>query len=173
MSFLLLLSWQPACKSAVPSQYDKLIISSSEKYYGIGADWRWQKGRIQQESRFNPKARNRTDPSGGAWGLGQILFGTAKEFGVNNPKQLFDPATNIDVMVHYSRILYDRFKFTQPTKDKEMLTDASYNWGIGNVLRFYRAARNTFELMAIHLPKVVRQYAKNVQKYKAEYLIGA
>lgn len=125
-----------------------------------------------QESRFNPKARNRTDPAGGAWGLGQILFGTARQFGVTNPRQLFDPATNIDIMVRYSRTLYVRFKFTEGTEDKEILTDASYNWGIGHVLRYYRSARSTFELMARYLPKIVQEYAENVQRYRAEFLIG-
>ncbi len=79
----------------------------------------------RKESTFDPKARSSAD----AYGLLQIQPGTAKRFGVKkDPKQLFDPDTNVKVGAKYFQKLLDRMG------DQIHLALAAYNVGPERVL---------------------------------------
>ena len=77
---------------------------------------------IQVESGYNPNAVSNK----GAMGLMQLIPGTAKRFGVENP---FDPGQNIHGGVSYLKYLLDMFR------GDVTLSLAAYNAGENSVLR--------------------------------------
>jgi hypothetical protein len=77
---------------------------------------------IQVESGYDPNAVSRK----GAMGLMQLVPGTAKRFGVENP---FDPVQNIHGGVSYLKYLLDMFR------GDVTLSLAAYNAGENSVLR--------------------------------------
>jgi soluble lytic murein transglycosylase-like protein len=78
------------------------------------------------ESDFNPRARSRK----GACGLMQVLPATARRFGLQRRRDLFNPRKNIETASRYLRWLVDRFG------DDPIRVLAAYNAGEGAVDRF-------------------------------------
>jgi len=81
---------------------------------------------IAAESDFRPRAVS----SAGAYGLMQLLPGTARRFGLLKKRDLFNPAKNIEAGVRYIRWLTERFG-----NDLARVI-AAYNAGEGAVERF-------------------------------------
>ncbi len=81
---------------------------------------------MQAESQFNPRA---VSPSG-AIGLMQVLPSTARDLGVTNAEDLFEPETNVNVGLQYLSNLLSKYK------GNEKLALAAYNAGPGAVDRF-------------------------------------
>jgi soluble lytic murein transglycosylase-like protein len=81
---------------------------------------------IHVESAFNARA---VSPKG-AYGLMQLLPETARRFGLNKKKDLFDPKKNLEAGVRYLKWLADRFG-----GDTQKIL-AAYNAGEGAVDRF-------------------------------------
>ena len=92
---------------------------------------------VQVESAFNPRALS---PKG-ARGLMQLLPETARRFGLQRKKDLFNPAKNLEAGVRYLKWLSERF-----SGDAARVL-AAYNAGEGAVDRFggvppYQETRN-------------------------------
>jgi soluble lytic murein transglycosylase-like protein len=81
---------------------------------------------MKAESDFNPRARSRK----GALGLMQMLPSTARRFGLQRRKDLFNPKKNIETAGRYLRWLVNRFG------EDPLRVLAAYNAGEGNVDRF-------------------------------------
>lgn len=81
-------------------------------------------GLMEQESGFNPRAVSNK----GAQGLGQLMPGTAKRWGVRNA---FDIGENANGTAKHLRMLLDRYR------GDETLALAAYNAGEGNVDKFH------------------------------------
>jgi membrane-bound lytic murein transglycosylase F len=123
-----------ASRTGLLSQYDELIRLNSKK---IGWDWRLLASLIYQESRFDPKARSWA----GAYGLMQLMPGTANRFGIDT---LSSPADNIRAGAELLGILDNRFR--NEVKDqgqREKFVLASYNVGLGHVLDARRLAEKS------------------------------
>lgn len=81
--------------------------------YAAAARWRVEpaliKAVIATESGFNPRAYNPNDP-GGAWGLMQVIEGTARFLGHRGPmSDLFDPAVGVDLGTRYLSVQQGRY----------------------------------------------------------------
>ncbi len=98
---------------------DRGMAEYYARKYGIPPAILW--GLIEQESQWNPYAKN---PKTTASGLGQILRATAKELGIKN---VFDPQENLDGAARY---LASRYKAT----GKWDTAVAAYHAGLGTVL---------------------------------------
>ncbi|MFO7865001.1 MAG: transporter substrate-binding domain-containing protein [Salinivirgaceae bacterium] len=114
------------------SPYDETI----KKYSKIPEyDWRLIASMMYQESRFNPRAISWA----GAFGVMQLMPGTASHFGVNRAS---GPEMHIRAGCQFLKYLDDRFKDDLPDKNERIkFVLASYNAGQGHVYDARRLAK--------------------------------
>jgi soluble lytic murein transglycosylase-like protein len=103
--------------------FKKLIVEASWRHE---LDPELVQAVIHVESAYQPQARS---PKG-AMGLMQVMPATGARYGVSEPRQLLDPAMNIEVGTRYLRDLHKMFK------GRTDLILAAYNAGEGAVARY-------------------------------------
>jgi membrane-bound lytic murein transglycosylase F len=120
-----------SARSGKISGWDEVI---KEKSRELDWDWRLVASLMYQESRFQPNAKSWM----GAFGLMQLMPGTAELFGVN---QSSPPEENIQAGINYLKMLDQRFKniVTDPEERKKFVL-AAYNAGIAHVFDARRLA---------------------------------
>ncbi len=119
-------------KGGKVSKYDALIRKNSE---AEGWDWRLIAAIIYEESRFNPRAQSWA----GAFGLMQLMPGTARKFGVKN---LNKPEDQIKGGLRLLNYLDDKLPedITDPMERVKYVL-ASFNLGMSHIIDAYNLAK--------------------------------
>ena len=139
--------------------------------------WCWNKAQIRAESAFRVEAVSPV----GAKGLGQFMPATWKqmvrELGMDSGSDAFNPALNIQATTYYMAKLRANFKAPRPEWDKHSLAMASYNSGLGNILKaqaytgsiMYRPMIDNLHRVTGHLHLETKNYVERIWEYVAEY----
>lgn len=118
-------------RSGKISLWDNLL---KEKSKSLAWDWRLIASLIYQESRFEPEASSWM----GAFGLMQLMPGTAELYGVDNESP---PEDNIQAGIDHLKFLDDRFsKIVEDPEERRKFVLAAYNVGIAHVFDARRLA---------------------------------
>ncbi len=133
-----------------PVRYWKEIVENSKSASPVLV-----KALIRQESAFNPAARSRAK----AAGLMQLIYPTAKYFGITKPKQLLSPEANIRAGSEFLGQLINQFGSIE-------LALAAYNAGPGIVRDWQkRYPTNNIDLFVEMIPYTeTREYVRLVKR---------
>ena len=147
-------------KMYYPRKYEEAIIKYAKQN---DLDPYLVMGLIHQESTFNPAARSPV----GAVGLMQLMPPTAKQLArrLNSSSNIEDPEVNIRLGTFYFRQLVDMFGGVV------QLAVASYNAGMGNVMRWRRGVpKKPLDEFIESMPFAeTRNYVKRVTMLSASY----
>lgn len=127
---------------AAPSQsdvYDERIQEAAGKYLPEW-DWVWWKAQLQQESLLDPSARSPV----GAAGIAQFMPETCKEVFTQMgwTCDAYDADKSILAGAFYMKRLRRVFRAPRPESDRRKWAQASYNRGVGNILRDQKRCGN-------------------------------
>ena len=114
-------------------EYDDLIFQAAKQYLP-DYDWRLYKAQLWQESKLNPYA---TSPAG-AKGIAQFMPATWEEWSKRSGYADYDithPEASIFTGACYMAWLIGQWKSPRPDIDRYLLAAASYNAGLGNILK--------------------------------------
>lgn len=155
--------WDSVNDSAWTNEYDGHFRKYSKRYFGPHFDWRWFKAQAIAESGLDLKAKSHV----GAVGLMQIMPATFAEIKQANPHYLDieTPRWNIAAGIYYDHYLYRKWpKIAE--QDRLLMAFASYNAGLGGVLRAYRKAEppvRTWNEIDQYAPKETQGYVQRIQ----------
>jgi soluble lytic murein transglycosylase-like protein len=124
------------------------------------------KGQLYQESRLDPDARS----PAGAEGLAQFMPATWREItaamglGVVD-RRMAEPS--IEAGAYYMAQLRRQWSSPRPEEDRHNLAMASYNAGLGNLLKAQRACAGAllYADIIICLPQITGRYAQETIGY--------
>lgn len=117
------------------TKYDKQIQSAVNYYWLDFPKWRHYKAQLYQESLLDSKAKS----FAGAKGIAQFMPATwldiQRELDMPRWATPYMPSYSIKAGAYYMRKLRDAWSWNRPMLEKHYLALASYNAGIGNVLK--------------------------------------
>lgn len=128
-------SYNSRLNSSDAAQIAAALLGFADQY---DVDPRLVVSMVIAESGFNPHATSRV----GAAGLGQLMPGTARSLGLNNP---YDPIQNLEGSIAYLRSRLSTFGYMgsaeAPALDRSTITKAAlamaaYNAGLGAVRKY-------------------------------------
>lgn len=168
VAIALLVGCSPAQAAPIPSTYDRDIERAVDRWWPPGSDARWWKAQLYQESRLDPDA---VSPAG-ARGLAQFMPATWAEisarlgYGGLSP-HLAEPA--IDAGAFYMARLWANWTAPRPASDRWDLARASYNAGLGNLLKAQQRCGGPpgFAAIMACLPDVTGHHARETITYVA------
>ena len=142
-------------------------IRKWNSFYNPSIPWTWDKAQLIAESRLNTNATSQV----GAMGLGQFMPDTwsqvRRELGLPNNASAYTSSYNIQAHAYYMNYLRSQFKKPRPEWDRHSLALASYNAGLGNILKAQAKGGNSllYAPMAKALPQVTGQHSKETTDY--------
>lgn len=127
--------------------------------------WYWNKAQLIAESNLQPNAKSHV----GAMGLGQFMPKTWEQMQreLNITASAYSAPHNIQASAYYMRQLRSNFKKPRPEYDKHSLALASYNAGLGNVLKAQQECGNSllYKPMIDCLPRITGHYSVETTNY--------
>jgi membrane-bound lytic murein transglycosylase F len=150
----------------IPSTFDAEIRAAAEKFLPEW-DWRWLLAELWEESHLDPRAVSPV----GAQGIAQIMPGTWSEISkaLRFPADAtpFDPGYAIPGAAHYLARLRRAWWAPRSEDDRRRLAQASYNCGLGNMLKAQRKAKNAvgYDAIIAFLPAVTKKRALETIEY--------
>lgn len=124
----------PAAAKTFTNRYDRSIQAAVDHWWTDYPHWTAWKGQLYQESRLDPAAVSPV----GAKGLAQFMPGTwagvAKELRLP-PGSSATQDIAIDAGAYYMAKLRGAWRSPRPADDRQKLAQASYNAGLGNILK--------------------------------------
>lgn len=138
----LLLQLQSLSAVSFSNKYDRAIQKSVKLYWTDLEKPKYWKAQLYQESRFKKYVVSPV----GAMGLAQFMPGTWKQISkeLNYPAyaNAFIPKYAIFAGAYYMRKLRNSWSWKRPLMDKHYLALASYNGGIGNMIKAQKLCDN-------------------------------
>lgn len=148
-------------------KYDRTIKKAVKLYWTDFDRWKYWKAQLYQESRFKSNAVSPV----GAKGLAQFMPKTweqiSKEMGYSKSITPFYSYESIFAGAYYMRKLRKSWNWKRPTLDKHYLALASYNGGIGNMIKAQKLCGNKilFKDIIPCLPQVTGHHSKETITY--------
>ncbi len=155
-------TWEPELNT----QYDQTIQEAVKQHLPEGYDWRLYKAQLWQESRLDPLAQS----PAGALGLAQVVRPTwtmwAPKAGFKGARRT-DPIASIHVGAVYLNYLIEEWSWPRPTADRYCLAMASYNAGLGHLLKAQKLMGNATSYAEIikGLPQVTGRKSRETIHY--------
>ena len=157
----------PTSANALRNTIYDAQIAKWNAVYNPSIPWVWAKAQLVAESRLDTQA---TSPVG-AMGLGQFMPDTwtqvSKELGFPVGVKAYASSYNIQAHAYYMNYLRGQFKKPRPEVDRHSLALASYNAGLGNILKAQAKGGNStlYEPMAKALPLVTGMHSIETTTY--------
>jgi len=155
----------PDTEAKLTKQFDSEICKQSARYL-IGHDCAWLKAQLIQESGLNPKAQSPV----GAMGLGQFMPATYREVCV--PLVIchlspFNPKASIKAAAYYQALMESKWYSKRSRADRKALGQASYNAGLGNILKAQRVCGmpSKYQCVIECLPQVTGRHSEETIGY--------
>ena len=146
------------------TMYDIMFQNFFLLFFGPGMDWKWMKAQAIAESALNPQAVSPV----GAMGIMQIMPPTWEEIreALNLDDEPFIPHLNIKAGIYYNKRLYRVWK-AETGIERLRFTFASYNAGLGNIIKAQRLADQSdiWASLALVLPRVTGRHAVETVNY--------
>lgn len=152
------------------TKYDVYFNKYSKRYFGPGFDFKWFKAQGMAESALKADAESWV----GAKGIMQVMPATFREIKQRNKAivgELADPRWNIEAGIYYDHRLFNSWKSKRPFEDRLAFMFASYNAGMGNVLKGQRQCMSKTNSNC-NLWRNIVPVAHNVRSWRSEETLG-
>ncbi len=151
---------------SIRDDWDGDFKSATDVFLPLGTDWRLLKSLCIQESKLDPLAVSPV----GAYGLCQFMPGTAGDVGRKigaSPDAFWLPEVSIRAAGYYLGTLHRSWKSERPPLDRFKLSAASYNAGMGNLLKAQSHCNNArlYDDVIPCLPRVTGRHSKETIGY--------
>lgn len=160
------LSASPASSALFSDRYDADIRTAVKRWWPDYPHWTSWKAQLYQESLLDPAAVSPV----GARGLAQFMPGTwaevSRELGLG-PVSPHVAKHAINAGAYYMAKLRHSWRSPRPNEDRHKLAQASYNAGLGNILRSQRACGMAVlysEIIAC-LPQITGRHSRETITY--------